>query len=210
MTWLHFLKDCAWINKMLNASIKSLSTIHYSLSTKPCPRPAVPIIARKNGFVDEDEPRMDTNRHEDRWTSLNDKRHQNASAIFCPWCDFVSLVDNPLNWFQPRMRRPHVAVGVSPWNSGAPKVEPRRWRQRVASGRQPRATRRRRPVRVAPHLHRLRMEFRPPTWPEVVWGRPQRHTGLCARLSPSRRKSRNRRKTRRRSEGCPGSHWRWN
>ena len=26
MTWLHFLKDCAWINKMLNASIKSLAT----------------------------------------------------------------------------------------------------------------------------------------------------------------------------------------
>ena len=38
---------------------------------------------------------MDTNRHEDRWTSLNDKRHQNASAILCPWCDFVSLVDDP-------------------------------------------------------------------------------------------------------------------
>ena len=29
MTWLHFLNDCAEINKMLNASIKSLSTIHY-------------------------------------------------------------------------------------------------------------------------------------------------------------------------------------
>ena len=43
---------------------------------------------------------MDTNKHEDRWTSLNDKRHQNASAILCPWCDFVPLVDNPLNWFQ--------------------------------------------------------------------------------------------------------------
>ena len=33
MTWLHFLKDCAWINKMLNASIKSLATIHWPLST---------------------------------------------------------------------------------------------------------------------------------------------------------------------------------
>ena len=33
MTWLHFLNDCAEINKMLNASIKSLSTIHYPLST---------------------------------------------------------------------------------------------------------------------------------------------------------------------------------
>ena len=43
---------------------------------------------------------MDTKRHEDTWTSFNDKRHQNASAILCPWCDFVSLVDHPLNWFQ--------------------------------------------------------------------------------------------------------------
>ena len=111
---------------------------------------------------------------------------------------------------KPRMRRPHVAVGVSPWNSGAPKAEPRRRRQRVASGRQPRAIRRRRPVRMAPHSHGLCMDFRPPTRPEVVWGRPQRHTVLCARLSPARRKSRNRRKTRRRLEGCPGSHWRWN
>ena len=46
---------------------------------------------------------MDTNRREDRWTSVNDKRHQNPSAILCPWCDFVPLVDNPLNWF-------HVSV----------------------------------------------------------------------------------------------------
>ena len=33
MTWLHYLKDCAEINKMLNASIKSLATIHWPLST---------------------------------------------------------------------------------------------------------------------------------------------------------------------------------
>ena len=37
MTWLHYLKDCAEINKMLNASIKSLATIHYSLSHAPAP-----------------------------------------------------------------------------------------------------------------------------------------------------------------------------
>ena len=30
MTWLRFLNDCAEINKMLNASIKSLSTIHLA------------------------------------------------------------------------------------------------------------------------------------------------------------------------------------
>ena len=33
MTWLNFLKDCAEINKMLNALIKSLATSHYSLFT---------------------------------------------------------------------------------------------------------------------------------------------------------------------------------
>ena len=33
MTWLHFLNVCAEINKMLNASIKSLFTIHYPLIT---------------------------------------------------------------------------------------------------------------------------------------------------------------------------------
>ena len=33
MTWLNFLKDCAEINKMLNASIKSLATIYWPLST---------------------------------------------------------------------------------------------------------------------------------------------------------------------------------
>ena len=36
MTWLHYLKDCAEINKMLNASIQSLSTIH--LAGPPPPR----------------------------------------------------------------------------------------------------------------------------------------------------------------------------
>ena len=32
---------------------------------------------------------MDTNRHEDRWTSFNDKRNQNASALLSRWCDHV-------------------------------------------------------------------------------------------------------------------------
>ena len=31
--------------------------------------------------------RINTNRPEDRWTCFNHKRHQNASAIWCPWCD---------------------------------------------------------------------------------------------------------------------------
>ena len=61
--------------------------------------PTLPCISfeEKRPIVHEDEPRMDTNRHEDRWTSLNDKRYQNASAILCPWGDDVSLVNYPLN-----------------------------------------------------------------------------------------------------------------
>ena len=35
MTWLHYLKDCAEINKMLNASIKSLATIQASRAPAP-------------------------------------------------------------------------------------------------------------------------------------------------------------------------------
>ena len=37
MTWLHYLKNCAEINKMLNVPIQKLSTIHYSLSRPPPP-----------------------------------------------------------------------------------------------------------------------------------------------------------------------------
>ncbi len=59
--------------------------------------PALPCgsFQEKRLIVNEDEPRMDTKRHEDRCTSFNDKRHQNASEIWCPWCDSVSFVDNP-------------------------------------------------------------------------------------------------------------------
>ena len=52
MTWLNFLNDCAWINKMLNASIKSLFTIHWPLSTihlaTPPPLTTGRIIQRRN------------------------------------------------------------------------------------------------------------------------------------------------------------------
>ena len=46
----------------------------------------------------EDEPRMNTNRHEDRWTFFNHKRHQNASAILLLLSHFVSFVDNLLDF----------------------------------------------------------------------------------------------------------------
>ncbi len=59
MTWLHFLNDCAEIDKTLNASIQSLST--YPLSRAhalPCGS-----FEEKRLIVNEDEPRMDTNKH---------------------------------------------------------------------------------------------------------------------------------------------------
>ncbi len=61
--------------------------------------PALPCrsFEEKRPIVHEDEPRRNTNRHEDRWTSFNHKRYQNPSAISCPWCDDVSLVNYPLN-----------------------------------------------------------------------------------------------------------------
>ena len=40
---------------------------------------------------------MTTNRHEDRWTFLNDQGHENASAMLLLWYHFVSLVDKPLS-----------------------------------------------------------------------------------------------------------------
>ena len=59
--------------------------------------PALPrgSFEEKRLIVNEDEPRMDTKRHEDRCTSFNDKRRPNAYASLCPWCDSVSFVDNP-------------------------------------------------------------------------------------------------------------------
>ena len=44
----------------------------------------------KRLIINEDEPRMNTNRTEDRWTSFNDKRRPNASAISWPrWKDLM-------------------------------------------------------------------------------------------------------------------------
>ena len=48
--------------------------------TPPRRAPALPCISfeEKRPIVHEDEPRMDTNRHKDKWTSFNHKRHQNV------------------------------------------------------------------------------------------------------------------------------------
>ena len=60
------------------------------------PPPALPCgsFEEKHPVVIKDEPRMNTNRHEDTGTLFNDKRHQVASATLFPWYDFVSFADN--------------------------------------------------------------------------------------------------------------------
>ena len=57
------------------------------------PPPCRAAHSRKNGRslvkTNHKWTRINTNRPEDRGTSLNPKRHRNASAIWCPWCDDV-------------------------------------------------------------------------------------------------------------------------
>ena len=76
-----------WRVTSQNADVHPLGNSRLPASRPP----ALPCgsFEEKRPIDNEDEPRMDTNKHEDRWTSFNDKRHQNASAILCPWCDDV-------------------------------------------------------------------------------------------------------------------------
>lgn len=78
--------------------------------------PALPCgsFEAKRPIVNQGAPRMDTKRHKDRWTSFNHKRHKNASANLFPWCEFVSLVDNPLDWFQTSPASA-LRVWLDPW-----------------------------------------------------------------------------------------------
>ena len=60
--------------------------------TSPAPT-TVRITQRKNGRsllkTNHEWTRINTNRHEDRWTSFNDNWRQNASALLSRWCDPV-------------------------------------------------------------------------------------------------------------------------
>ena len=93
--------------------------------------PALPCgsFEEKRLIVHEDEPRMHTNRHEDRWTFFNDKRHQNASAILCPWCDDV-MGKASRERGRPARTKPGTASAISPtWinrerRHGSPTVWP--------------------------------------------------------------------------------------
>ena len=60
---------------------------------------------------------MDTNRHEYRWTSFNDKRHQNASAILCPWGDDVMVMTASWERGRPARTKPGTASAISPLGS---------------------------------------------------------------------------------------------
>ena len=61
----------------------------FQASPAPAPHDGAHHSERKQPFVNEDEPPMNTNRHEDRWTSFNDNWRQNASALLSRWCDHV-------------------------------------------------------------------------------------------------------------------------
>ena len=54
-------------------------------------------IEEKRPIVNNHEPRMDTNKHEDRWTYSNDKRHPSASAILFPEFFMMPFIDYPLD-----------------------------------------------------------------------------------------------------------------
>ena len=82
-----------------------LSGQRSSVSGKSRPRPhdGAHHSEEKQPFVNEDEPPMNTNRHEDRWTSFNDNWRQNASALLSRWCDPVMGGSPP----GARASRPH-------------------------------------------------------------------------------------------------------
>ena len=76
----------------LKAGLSPLGNSRLPASRAPVPRDGAD-HSRKNSRsllkTNHQWTRMNTNRPEDRWTSFNHKRRQNASAIFCPWCDEV-------------------------------------------------------------------------------------------------------------------------
>ena len=81
------------INNRLTLDFEPISrhptTGLFQASPAPAPHDGAHHSERKQPFVNEDEPPMNTNRHEDRWTSFNDNWRQNASALLSRWCDPV-------------------------------------------------------------------------------------------------------------------------
>ncbi len=89
--------------------------------------PAVPCgsFEKKRLIVNEDEPRMDTKRHEDSWTSFNHKRRQNASAtcalgVTRSWDDGFpgARASRPHQAWHSLGHLPHLdQPGTAPWLS---------------------------------------------------------------------------------------------
>ena len=61
----------------------------FQVSRAPAPHDGAHHSEEEQPFVNEDEPPINTNRHEDRWTCFNDNWRQNASALLSRWCDPV-------------------------------------------------------------------------------------------------------------------------
>ena len=81
-----------WRVTSRKADLHPLGNSHLPESPAPAPHDGAD-HSRKNGRslmkMNHQWTRMNTNRPEDRWTCFNHKRHQDASAIWCPWCDDV-------------------------------------------------------------------------------------------------------------------------
>ena len=99
----------------------SLTTFFSRLQFLVSEAPALPCgsFEEKQPIVIKDEPRMNTNSHECRWTHSNEKRHHNASATLLPWYDFVSFVDNPsisiVTPPNPQLINPFIGVHSCPF-----------------------------------------------------------------------------------------------
>ena len=91
--------SCPFVDFFYGSSLITPSIGFRQVGPLPCPiRPHDGLFQTsrrshhsegKQPFVNEDEPPMNTNRHEDRWTSFNDNWRQNASALLSRWCDPV-------------------------------------------------------------------------------------------------------------------------
>ena len=73
------------------------------------PAPSCGSFEEKQPMFNEDEPPMNTNRHEDRWTSFKDNWRQNASALLSRWRDPV-MGESPTG-FRNRWTAPWLCFG---------------------------------------------------------------------------------------------------
>ena len=73
----------------LKAGLSPWGNSRLPASRAPAPRDGAHHSEEKQPFVNEDEPPMNTNRQEDRWTCFNDNWRQNASALLSRWRDPV-------------------------------------------------------------------------------------------------------------------------